>query len=200
MVPRRPRTSDSARAEQLAVFGPPPLLEGEDPAAYNEFLMLISTDVKPTDILEDIWVREIADLVWEILRLRRLKSSLLNAMMHGRLRSILESLPGRLNVAKLANDWAARKPRAIEKVNRLLKKDGWSVDIVTALTLREELDSIERIERLTAVAEARRNAILREIDRHRATLADALRRTVQNIEDTQNQFLDTKSAKRSSAA
>jgi hypothetical protein len=34
--------------------------------------------VKPADILEDIWVREIVDLVWSAFRLRRFKTSPIN--------------------------------------------------------------------------------------------------------------------------
>ena len=45
-----------------------------------------------------------------------------------------------------------------------------------------ELDKIERIDRLITVAETRRNAMLREIDRRRAVLSEALRRQVQEVE------------------
>jgi hypothetical protein len=50
-----------------------PLLEGEDAAAYDELLVRISGAVKPTDIFEEIRIREIVDLVWGAFRLRRLK-------------------------------------------------------------------------------------------------------------------------------
>src|SRR5436190_11103678 len=52
-------TSPPERAGRLALFGPPPLLEGEDTAAYDEFLVRISGAVKPADILEEIWVRDV---------------------------------------------------------------------------------------------------------------------------------------------
>jgi hypothetical protein len=45
-----------------------------------------------------------------------------------------------------------------------------------------ELDKIERIDRLITIAETRRNAMLREIDRRRAVLSEALRRQVQEVE------------------
>ena len=48
--------------------------------------------------------------------------------------------------------------------------------------LGDRIDKIERIDRLTAIAETRRNAVLREIDRRRAVLSEALRRQVQEIE------------------
>src|SRR5215831_17869414 len=64
------------RAGRLALFGPPPLLEGEDAAAYDDLLVRISGAVKPTDIFEEIWIREIVDLVWGAFRLRRLKAKM----------------------------------------------------------------------------------------------------------------------------
>jgi hypothetical protein len=48
--------------------------------------------------------------------------------------------------------------------------------------LVEELDKIERIDRLATIAESRRNAMLREIDRRRAARSEALRRQVQEVE------------------
>jgi hypothetical protein len=57
--------------------------------------------------------------------------------------------------------------------------------VTTFLTkvLGDKIDDIERIDRLTAIAETRRNAALREIDRRRAILGKTLRRSVHEIED-----------------
>ena len=48
-----------------------------------------------------------------------------------------------------------------------------------AETLALKLKEVERIDRLTANCEARRNATLREIDRHHSTLGERLRRAAQ---------------------
>jgi hypothetical protein len=55
-----------------------------------------------------------------------------------------------------------------------------------------KLDDIERIDHMTAIAEARRNATLREIDRHRETLVK-LRRTVPQLEDRQLRVIESPS-------
>jgi hypothetical protein len=65
---------------------------GEDTAAYDEFLVRISGALRPADILEEIWVRDVVDLVWEAFRLRRLKANLMTAVAHEGLREILETL------------------------------------------------------------------------------------------------------------
>jgi hypothetical protein len=70
--------------------------------------------------------------------------------------------------------------------------------VVNALAYR--LDDVERIDRLTTVAEGRRNAALREIDRRRAVLGEALRRTVREVEDAEFKVIETTPAKGKKAA
>jgi hypothetical protein len=52
----------SEPAGRLDLFGPAPLFEGENAVAYDELLARISGAVKPTDIFEEIWVRDIVDV------------------------------------------------------------------------------------------------------------------------------------------
>ena len=84
-APRLPSTSANAppaRPSAVPFLAPPPLIEGEDAAAYDDLLARISGTLKPADILEEIWVRDVVDLVWDVFRLRRLKVHLLTAAAH----------------------------------------------------------------------------------------------------------------------
>jgi hypothetical protein len=54
-----------------------------------------------------------------------------------------------------------------------------------AETLALKIDEVERIDRMAASAEARRNVALREIDRHRSVLGAALRQAVEEVEDAE---------------
>lgn len=120
----------------LALFGPPQLICGEDATAYDELLARIRATITPVDIIEEMFVIDVADLEWEVLRWRRLKVKLIQ--LH-------------------------------------------AFDYGDPETLAGELGNIERVDRLTTIAENRRNAALREIERHRATFGETLRRTVQEI-------------------
>jgi hypothetical protein len=66
-------------AQRLALFGPPPLIEGEDAAAYDRLLVRICAAVKPVDIIDEIFIADVVPSEWEVLRLRRLKWSLIRA-------------------------------------------------------------------------------------------------------------------------
>ncbi len=71
---------------------------------------------------------------------------------------------------------------------------------VMAQTLALLLDKLWRIDRMLMSAEAPRNSVLRGIDRHRASVAKALRRAVDGIENAQfeevgkKQIVDRKAA------
>jgi hypothetical protein len=69
--------SVSEEAQRLALFGPPVFLEGENAAAYDEFLIRIRAAVNPVDIIDDMFIADVVSLEWEVLRWRRLKSSLI---------------------------------------------------------------------------------------------------------------------------
>jgi hypothetical protein len=83
---------------------------------------------------------------------------------------------------ELVQEYVQGERDAVTLVNELLTDAGVSIDTFMANALREKIDVIERFDRLATVAESRRNAALREIDRHRAVLGKTLRRSVQEIE------------------
>jgi hypothetical protein len=130
----------------------------------------VTAAVEPCDVIEVFWVRDVVDLLWEVLRLRRLKASLLLASAaSGRL--------GRL--------WRKGDQDVIERVRQELEKSNVSIENVMAETLVLKLDEVERIDHIIAQAEARRVRILREMDRHRTALATCLREATQSIEDAE---------------
>ena len=66
-------------ADFQALLGPPPIIFGEDKCAYDALFARVQASVRPKDIFEEIWVRDVVDLVWWAQRLRRLKDNLLVA-------------------------------------------------------------------------------------------------------------------------
>ena len=101
---------------------------------------------------------------------------------------------------ELVQKYLRREPDAVTLIHQLLTGAGESMDGLTADALAEHLDDIERIDRLTTIAESRRNASLHEIDRRRAVLGETLRRSVQEIEDGEFKVIETTPAKGRNAA
>jgi len=84
---------------------------------------------------------------------------------------------------ELVQEYVRGERDAVTLIHELLTDAGVRMDTLMAKALAEKIDVIERIDRLTAIAESRRNAALREIGRRRAVrLGKTLRRSVQEIE------------------
>jgi hypothetical protein len=173
-------------------FGPPPLIVGEDPAAYAALWDRVANAVLPKDILEDIWLRDVVDLTWEVFRSRRLKAHLLHAAAHEGIKMVLAPLVWDKEyrakgsaAEELSELWARREENAVKEVNARLAAAGLTMDAVMAQTFAAKLDEVERIDRMIASAEARRNLVLREVERHRETLAATLRRATEEAEDAE---------------
>jgi hypothetical protein len=101
---------------------------------------------------------------------------------------------------ELVQQYVWREPGAVTLIHELLTGAGVSMDALMADALAEKLDDIERIDHLTTIAESRRNASLREIERRSAVLGKALRRSVQQVEDAEFEVIETTPAKGKSAA
>jgi hypothetical protein len=161
----------------LAFAGPVQLIAGENASSYDELLARVTAALKPADVMEEIWVRDMVDLVWETLRLRRLKASLLAACADEGVCKVLNALD--FNTAfTTSRAWLARDPAAVEDVAAALEGAGMSMDAVMARTLSERMGDIVQIDRMTMAAEARRSAVLREIEQYRAGFAQRLRGAV----------------------
>src|SRR5262245_56144373 len=127
-----------------SLFGPPPLIAGEDPAGYDALHAGLSAAVKPKDWLEQMWTRDVVDLTWEILRMRRLKATLLDSLMPDGLKRILGRPFGWAAADDLSKDWAARNPQAIKKVDELLSSMELSKDAVAARAWSANIADFER--------------------------------------------------------
>jgi hypothetical protein len=159
----------------LALLGAPPLIKGENARSYDELLARICDTLRPADSLEEIWVRDVVDLVWETFRLRRIKASLMTDGTCEYIRLALDREPGYARV--VAQKFAAGDAAA-KDVEAALVGAGVSMDTVIARAMMLKLETMERLDRMLVSAEARRSAALRELDCHRAPLAQKLRRSI----------------------
>src|SRR5262249_46146007 len=99
-------TVASNPSASLDFLGPAPLIRTEDAADYDTLLAGIIGAVRPADILEEIWVRDVVVLVWEAERLRRLKAALMNACAHRGLDKVLLRFDG-IDALGLSKRWGA---------------------------------------------------------------------------------------------
>ena len=170
-------------------FGPPPILEGERAEDYCELLERVFSAVGPTDFIEEIWARDLTDVVWSMFRLRRILTALLDDEVWDKVND--EAAECAEQEAKLLETTEEEK----EEMDKLLDSDSelsweervakyplandkfqslWSqakadlnFDLIQARVITRNLDKIERIESLIAIAQRRIDEVIRELDRHR---------------------------------
>ena len=178
----------------MALLAHSPLIPGENAESYNDLLARISGTLQPSDILEEIWVRDVVDLVWDAFRLRRLKAHLLKAAAHEGMAQLIGPLLDWNLTGQTSRRWAIGHEEAVKTVKATLAAADMDMNSVMARTLALKIHEIERIDRMTMAAEARRNAVLREIERHRASFARTLRRTVDDVEEVDVKMLAAQQA------
>ena len=182
--------------DRVIGIAPAPLLPGEKQADYADVAARVVRAAKPRDAIEEFLVRDVIDLTWEIFRLRRVKGGILKASMSAGVGEILKGLghgpeSAPFYARRLGEKWAAGDKDARKEVEAALAKAGLTIDEATAKTLERKLDSFERLDRMLASAEARRNNALREIDRHRDALGGGVRRSIEEIEDAEFRDVET---------
>ena len=182
----------------MAAVAPPRLWDGDDPARYDLLQSRVSGSLGPKDFLEEIWARDVVDLVWEIFRLRRIKADLMREAAH---KGVLEILKPRLSLLNggssrdTAAKWACGDHKAAAVVNHVLASADLTMDAVHANTFSALIDRFEIIDRMTMMAEGRRDTVLREIDRHRTSFAQRLRHAIVNAEDAEFEAIASEDAK-----
>jgi ribosomal protein L12E/L44/L45/RPP1/RPP2 len=190
------RLSGEDSLSRVAGIDRAPLLPGEQEAEYATLVARIVVIAEPRDAIEDLLTRDVVDLSWEILRLRRAKVGILKASMSDGVEGVLDQLGygqgERYGYTKsLGQSWAAGDKKTRKEITAALSAAGLTIDEVTAKTLESKLDSFERLDRMLASAEARRNNALREIDRHRAALGAAMRQAVDEVQDAEFRDVET---------
>ena len=160
------RSIDPKLAEML---GPPRLLPGEDKQSYEELHHRVRRAFAPEDVIEELLVADFVGRQWELLRLRRLKAQFMAGAI------------GRSQTSPVLLH-CLRPKHGSDDAGLQAEHDP---EDTAAATLVANLGVIERFDALIDNQEARRNAVLREVDRHRVRRS---RETVTDIEDAE--FVD----------
>ena len=86
--------SNSKALAKTTIFGPPPILMGEDERVYDDLLEKVSSDIKPKGIIEQILIKDVVDLTYELFRLRGLKAAWLSDIIPDCLEEFLSAIRG----------------------------------------------------------------------------------------------------------
>jgi hypothetical protein len=145
------RTISKLPAAVKRFWGPPPIYRTEKEEDYWSFAAAIAHDLDPTDSIMMLLVKDVVDYSWEIRKLRKHQTQL----------SVLAKL-------KFNEGMTPQATKRNEK--HYFPSPHGEADLFVS-----RLDDFEAIDRLLGLAEGRRIAALREIERYRTALAERLR-------------------------
>lgn len=178
---------------ELAPFlEPVQLLPDENSEQWYQLVHEIARRVYPMDGLEWLDIAYVVDRFWDLLRLRRSKSSLLFSALPEGLESLLrkydwfeDSSTIEDKYKLLTKDWAKGDPEAVKTVDEFLTTYGLTKHAIFAHAEIRHLSNVERMDRLIAAARAQVDGVLREIEPRRRAFAACLRSAVQDILDAE---------------
>ncbi len=153
----------------------------------------LEQELQPRGIIERTYVQDVAYLIWDILRLRRSKTAIINTALLAALRGILEQLQKRSTVRNpsqskqfedLAHGWFDNE-KAKAQVASLLLKFGLDEGAIEAEAFRRCAEDLERLDRMLTFAEARRDKALRGIADYRQAFSRRVRQATSRIIDAE---------------
>ena len=157
-------------AEIKTLCGQPPVLTTESTEAYTTMLLRIIESIWPRDFIERLFCRHIADSTWEIIRYTRHKMLL----MERRHRQALDHRVQCIKVASQKKQAITEPPTdatraSLKEIEAVMLQSPTEFDHAEAL--EHGIDYAERLDKLLNAATARRDDVLRQLERYRDGLS-----------------------------
>jgi hypothetical protein len=156
------------------LLGKPPLIQGEDPERYWESMGLVAAALKPKDLIDWFWVKEIVDDNWESIRVRQLKGPIIDLESKRALELVLRKIldPAKPTYLQDVENYVSRwftDASDREKVTQILAQHGLDTDCISAQAFALSERPLESMDRMVATGAAQRDAAWRQINlRHQA--------------------------------
>jgi len=183
----------SSITEPNTAYFRPALLRTESEGDFEKLFDELKRDVEPATFVEGIYVRDIANHSWDIIRYSRNKAGIINNAFRTALAYILRPIllpagadylthigEANLRARKLANDWFYGREGKDEAL-AVLKKADLDMAAVEAEAFRLRLEDIERVDRLLTAAGVSRDKALRAMAWYRESFVKKLQQSSERI-------------------
>ena len=164
-----------------------PLLITESAKDFAEMHDALHQEIRPHGIIEKMYVADIAHFNWEILRLWRCRSTIVNVAYKSAIKEILRMLCMRNSeIYNDADDLSLRwftDEDARGEVLDVLRGFHLDKSAIEAQAMAQSAVDLDLLDRLLASLQARRDRTLRCIAEYRGSLANQLRASSNRIID-----------------
>jgi hypothetical protein len=168
----------------------PVVLKTESKEDFAKLVEALNSEVKPVGFIERLYVEDVAHLLWEIMRLRRIIVATINTTFKTALKIILmQILVGpasgprpemKTAAARLARDWFVTE-EVRGRVSGLLQEAGLDESAIEAEAYRLRMDDIQKLDRALTLAESRRDRAFRMIFEFKESFAMRLQQNVERV-------------------
>ena len=203
------------RRNELALLPKTPLLITESADESDALRDAVEQEIKPRGIIEQMYVHDICDIVWEIRRLRQCKVVIINLAFRSALEHLLEQLLEQPDqddndeedevdevdeAETLARAWFTDQ-EAKKRVSEILSRFNLDESAIEAEAIRRSSADLELLDRMQSSLESRRDKALDRVAAYRASLAThQLRESADRIIDGKDVVrLEDPAKKRSTA-
>jgi hypothetical protein len=197
-----PKTKES-KAQQLYpdYLGPFPVALGENAETYKSLLSTVAAYYKPSDPIEWIHVRDIADGEWQKQRMRRAIATCIDVAQADAIQRVLKSRRDdlALSARQYAEDYVNGSNEDRSVVLEFLREQGLTEETFTFTAVSLRAAEIERMERSAMGHQACRDEAIRALARHHADKT-ALHRPALPVEDAEYRTIEDNSENKKEAA
>jgi hypothetical protein len=174
------------REPAMTHFSKPVLLPGESEVEFLALRERIVQEIEPKGEIERICLDDILELLWEILRLRRYRTLIITNTIPAAIRNLYKQLgydadflnntETETEATEMAKAYFHVGAAAKKKFMKVLSRAGLDGPALEAEAFRIAISDLERLDKMLAALERRRNKALRFIAEYRQGLAIQIRR------------------------
>jgi hypothetical protein len=167
------------------------LLITESADEFAALLAALRQEIKPNGMIENIYLEDLAAIVWEIQRLRRCKAGIVNNAFRAALQSllkqllvtpnILDRLESEAKAVALADGWFANRKTEKQKVMAILHEFDLDETAIEAEAVRLSWSDLELLDKMQASLRSRLDKALRSVADYRDSLARQMRQSSDRI-------------------
>jgi hypothetical protein len=167
------------------LFGIPPLLITESADEFSALLAALQQEIKPNGIIEQIYLADLAAIVWEIQRLRRYRTGIVNNAFRAALQKLLKHLlltpdmnriENEARASALADDWFTSQ-RGKKEVLAILRRFDLDESAIEAEAIRLSWSHIGLVDKMQMSLRSRLDKALLSVAAYRDGFAKLVRQS-----------------------
>ena len=169
---------------RAALLPKPPLLITESTEQFDALYDAVEQEIKPSGIIERMYMMDYISIIWEILRVRRCKAAIVNTAFRAALTNLLYDKLGvghRVNEELEDRDEWFTDREAKKWVLEVLRHFHLDESAIEAEAIELSMPSLEWLDKMLVSLESRRDKVLHRVAEYRCGLAQQLRTSTDRI-------------------